>query len=256
MQGDFRHPTDQALTDKIYGSPLVQKGINKIFEEHLDQINEYTYSASYARLPKDHPASKYLEEGARRFGLDNMPLLYCCRSYLYDVTCSGYQTPLVVVPDVLIKNADEALLRGRMMAIAASIRMEHHKLNFLLWLLENFQGLIPIPFATQAIKTLFYEWMRAQQYSVDRAFLLATGDYPLALKNILYGELPNGVLSHFTFSEEGTFDKQVKDFYSHQNAVDLASSVYSVLQCESWLPQRYQELKRFHRSIIKKGGLM
>lgn len=246
---DFLHPLDRELSKKIYDFQPVSQFLDVIFEEGLDEINQYIHSASGILLPLDSQPAAYLREGCSYFGVNCIPRVYLCRSYMCTVACSGFSDPVVVVPNVLLEKADAAIIRGRMMAAAASIRAGHHKLSFLLWILENFQGLIPIPLAATAIKGLLYEWKRAQEYSIDRAFLLSTGDYSLALKNILYGETPDSILKNFVFGEQDTFDMQVAEFYRMENAVDAASKLYSLVQCESWLPARYHELKEFCRSI-------
>lgn len=241
----YMHPSETALRDKIFHFTDVNKILDVIMDENLDVLNHFIYSASSLQLPQEHKAIQYLVEGCKLFGVSTVPPVYLNRSYYADINCSGYNTPVIVVPSVLIDKAPDALLRGRMMAAAASVKAEHHRLTFLLWFIDNFKGLIKIPGATTALDAMLYEWLRTQEYTLDRAFYLATRDSELALKNILYGEIPDALLNNFQFGFTGTYDKQVEDFQRTNGAIGVAAKVIGYLQKETWLPERYSELKKF-----------
>lgn len=241
----YIHPEEKILVDKIYHFAGVNTILDIIVDENLDDINRFIYSASSFQLPKEHKAVRYLEEGCKLFDVDMVPPVYLKRSYYADISCMGYNTPVIIVPDVLVDKAPDALLRGRMMAAAASIKAGHQKLTFLIWFIDNFKGIIKIPGVGAAMDALLYEWMRTQEYTLDRAFYLATKDSELALKNILYGEIPDKILDNFQFGPNGTFDKQVEDFKKPIGAAGAASKVIGYLQKETWIPERYSELKKY-----------
>lgn len=241
----YIHPEEKILADKIYRLAGVKQVLDMIVNERLDDINQFLYSASCYQLPKTHKAAQYLEEGCRLFGVETVPPVYLKRSYYADISCMGYNAPVVIVPDVLVEKAPDALLRGRMMAAAASIKAGHQKLMFLIWFLDNFKGAIKIPGIGTALDALLYEWMRTQEYTMDRAFYVATGDKELALKNVLYGEIPDTILDHFQFGSDGTFDKQVEDFKNQSGATGAAAKVIGYLQKETWIPDRYSKLKKY-----------
>lgn len=248
----FFHPLDKQLSDKVLHSPLMEKAVRLIINERLDEINQYVHQATHVRVNSEHPCVEYLREGCNFFGVDEIPPLYVRRSYRYDVECIGYKTPVVLVPELLLRDAPDGLLRGRMMSVAASIRAGHHKLGFLLWLDENFSGIIPLPFVGDAFRALLYEWQRAQKYSQDRAFYLAVENEKLALENLLFGEMPESVRDNFTYGDSDTFDKQVEDFYRMDSILDAAAALQGMLQCEIWIPARYKELKAFMQT---QGGM-
>lgn len=253
--GTYIHPEEKILRDKIFHFAGVNKILDIIVDENLDDINRFIYSASSFRLPREHKTVQYLEEGCKLFGVDIVPPVYLKRSYYADISCMGYNNPVIIVPDVLVNNAPDALLRGRMMATAASIKAGHQKLSFLIWFIDNFKGIIKIPGVGTALDALLYEWMRTQEYTLDRAFYLATKDSELALKNILYGEIPDRILNNFQFGPNGTFDKQVEDFKKPIGAAGTASKVIGYLQKETWIPERYSELKKYMYSngLYKEG---
>lgn len=248
----FFHPLDKQLSDKVMHSPLMKKAMRLIINERLDEINWYTHQATHVRANPEHPCAEYLREGCDFFGVDEIPPLYVRSSYRYDVECIGYEAPVVLVPELLLRDAPDGLLRGRMMSVAASIRAGHHKMGFLLWLKENFGGIIPLPFVDDAFGALLYEWQRAQKYSQDRAFYLAVENKELALENVLFGEMPQSIRDNFTFGGNDTFDEQVEEFYRMDGVLDVAAAIQGMLQCEIWIPARYQELKAF---IQTRGGM-
>lgn len=252
--GAYMHPEESILVDKIYHFAGVKQILDIIVDENLDDINRFIYSASSLQLPESHKAVRYLKEGCALFGVDTVPPVYLKRSYYADISCMGYSTPVIVVPDVLVDKAPDVLLRGRMMAAAASVKAEHQKLSFLIWFIDNFKGIIRIPGAGAILDALLYEWVRTQEYTLDRAFYLATEDPELALKNILYGEIPDAILNNFKFGPNGTFDRQVEAFQKSTGITGTASKVISYLQKETWIPERYSELKKYMYNNGLYGG--
>lgn len=242
---DFIYPTDRELSKKVLNSGTVKSFLKIILEEQLDDINLYIHDASEHRLGADDPAVGYLREGCELFGVETLPPVYLTRSYQYEICCTGYDKPIIQIPNLLLEKADRELLRGRMMAAAAAIKAEHHKLQFLMWILQNFGNIIPIPFAATAAQGLLNEWYRAQYYTRDRAFYIATKNKELSLKNVLYGEISPEILDHFHFENNGTYEAQVDDFFRINGAVDSVAKINAFFQCEDWLPMRYRELQKY-----------
>lgn len=243
---DYVHPLDYKLKEKILNNSIVKKAIGVFFEQKLDDINRYIYSATNVCVDNIKPISTYLIQSCKLFDISEVPNIYLYHSYQFDIKCLGYDNPVMVIPDILLKNADDSILYGRIASAVASIVAEHNKLEFLIWIMENFTGIIGIPFASTAIRGMLYEWSRAQFYTTDRAFLLATKNYELSLKNILFGEVPMDTLSNFSFGNNDTFDKQVQDFYRKEKITDIISVINNLTSCEVWIPARYKELKEFY----------
>ena len=243
---DFVHPMDRELSERIVNLPLVKQLLDVVFKENLDNVNFYLYNSSCLRLPTDHIAVVGFHAGCQRFGVEVPEYVYVVRSYDFDVKVVGYSEPVVLVSSRLLLEGDESLISGRTAAAAAAIAAGHHKLEFLLWIYENFSGLIGIPVLNMAAESLISEWNRSRQYTLDRAFLLFTQNYPLSLKNILYGIVPEEVLDRFIFGEDDTYSVQVKEFYRKETAIDILTSIYSVLQYEIWIPARYEELRKYY----------
>lgn len=248
----YVHPQDEKIKNKIYNSAVTKKMLDSIFTDNLDEINEYVYKSSYIEVPKSHIVYKYMREGCEMFGVNKTPSIYYCRSYDLNITCMGYSNPAVLLPDSLLKTNDDEIIRARILGCAASIKAEHHKLLFFNWFLEHTGGQIQKLFIDKIIEGYLIEWKRASVYTVDRAVLLAVNDLKLALKNILFGRVPPEILDQFQFGLNDTFLPQVNDFFDNKGFIDIASSLYGILQLETWLPKRYRELQNFYAEIC--GG--
>lgn len=251
----YAHPLDRKMIDKILSSSAGRELVDTIMSNNLDDICDYALENSYARLPKDSSLYDYLSEGQQLFGTPPIRALYVERDYEYETVCHGLSHPVVIVPDTLLKRDDQDIFRARMLAAAAAIAMGHHKIEFLLWMMETMSGSIPLPVVPEIVQGFFYEWFRCRRYTTDRAVWLATGDRALAAKNILYGHIPFEMLERFVFgTNHDTFLSQISELESMKGLSGTAAKIIGVMQKESWLPNRYIELNRFIQTQERGGG--
>ena len=242
----YAHPLDQRLIDSIFSSAAGRGLVNVIMQHNLDDVCDYALESSYARLPEDNPLYQYMAEGQTMFGGVPVRSIYVTRHYEYEIAYNGYNHPAVIVPDVLVKRNDSDIMRARMLAAAAAVAMDHHKLEFLVWRLDTLGGSIPLPLVPEAVKGFLNEWYRCRYYTTDRAVWLATKDEELATRNILYGRIPFEMLDTFCFGiNQYSFSGQVEELRNSRNLSATASRILQMLQKESWLPNRYIELTDF-----------
>lgn len=247
---DFVHKQDERLTNKIFKETPFQSWMDKAYEHSLDKVCEYVYSAS---LPEIHDKSiiKMRNSACEKFGVDIFKI-YLNRNYEYDIDCVGYNSPAILISSNLLKCNDEEILQARIYAAAAAIAAGHNKLSFFIWIAENMSGAASIPIIKQAIIALLYEWNRTRQFSLDRAVLLATENYELALKNILYGVIPFEILQNFQFGKnDDTFLEQVHRYFKNDDPTQIIGKIFSYFSDYSWLPRRYDELVKFHNKLTR-----
>lgn len=245
MNDNYIHPLDSKLSSQILNSKIGQIFLKTVFSNNLDEVNSYLYSTSNLALGADTKEYQYMIEGCKFFGLEHCPKIYVIRSYDYQIICTGMNEPIICIPDVLLQRNDQEILRGRIMATVAAIKAGHNKLTFFSWVYDNFKGLLPIPILDTAIRTARNEWYRAQFYTLDRAFYFATNDRNLTLKNVLYGETSFEILDNLSFGERDSFTHQINEFHDLHDAAGIVSLVHSYLQEESWLPERYDLIRKF-----------
>lgn len=249
----YAHPVDISIMEKIFSAHVSASLAETVIDNDLDAVYDYTLENSYACLPRNDPAWSYIEEGYELFGGSPIHAVYLTREYEYDVVCKGYNHPVVLVPYTLLRRADQEIIRARMLSTAATIAMEHHRLEFMLWLLETMGGSIPLPVIPDMFRGSLYEWYRCRRYTTDRAVYLATGELSLALRNILYGEIPFEMLNSFAFDgKNDTFLAQVRELEAAGGLSGAASKLIGIFQKESWLTSRYRELITFSQG--RKGG--
>ena len=247
---NFIHEQDERLTNKIFKETPFQSWMDKAYENYLDKVCEYVYSAS---LPEIHDKSiiKMRSNACEKFGVDTFKM-YHNRNYDYDIYCVGYNSPAILISNNLIENNNKEILQARIYAATAAIAAGHHKLSFFIWIAENMSGVASIPIIKHAIIALLYEWNRVRQFTLDRAVLLATGNYTLALKNILYGVIPFEILQNFQFGKnDDTFLEQVHRYFKNDDPTQIIGKFFSYFSDYSWLPRRYDELVKFHNKLTR-----
>ncbi len=242
----FIHPADKLAMEKVIGFSALKNFLDTSFENGLNDVCEYAYKASCMPIPDSSELYGVMDKACEIFGVGKHPSLFIKRDYNYDITTVGYDDPVIIIPSSLYNCNDREIIEGRLCAAAASVAAGHHRIAFVLWILENMRGIIPIPFAEDVLLSLLYEWKRCRDYTLDRAFALACDSLSLAKRNILFGELPPETAKNFYYSpEDDTFALQVKNFENDANITGKISAVYAFLQNDSYLPLRYAELEKF-----------
>ena len=247
LPNEYAHPMDKILTKQILNFPIIKQLIDFAHKQKIDEVNSFLYNSSCVKLPEDHPAVIAFRDGKRKFNVNTEDNLYVVRDYNFDVKVIGYSNPVVLISSRLIEENDSYLLKERVAVAASEIACEHHKLDFLLWVYENFSSLISMPIISTALTVAINDWARSRQYTVDRAFYEYTKDIALAKKNIFYGYIPNSILNNFDFENNETFLDQVNDFNRKDDIIDYALIGLSTLQKEIWIPSRYEELCKFNK---------
>lgn len=241
---DFLHEQDEKLTQRIFSETFFKSWVDRLHTGGLDKVCDYVYGASLPEIPQGS-LTVMCDIACQEFGMESVALRQT-RNYEPEVLVVGYNTPSILITDSLIDCADEEILQARLYAAAAAIAAGHHKLKFFIWAAENMSGVAGLPIFGKAILAVLYEWNRVRQFSLDRAVLLATGDFSLALKNILFGVVPNEILKNFDFGTNAdTFNEQMRRYFGHDDPAQLVGKIFGYLTDYSWLPRRYDELKKF-----------
>lgn len=244
---EFLHEQDKTLTRRIFAETPFKSWLDSAHENDFDAVCDYVYGASLAEISCGS-VLEMRDLACEKFGIEQFKI-YCVRDYDLEISCVGYHSPAVLIPNSLIDCANEEILQARLYAAAAAVATGHHRLKFFTWAAENMSGVASLPVIGKAMIALLYEWNRVQQYSLDRAVLLATDNIELALKNILFGIIPQNLLENFRFgSDDDTFLKQTERYFRNENPAQIIGKVFSYFSNYSWLPLRYDELRKFYQS--------
>lgn len=246
MNSNYIHPVDQKIMDSIFENSTVQKWMDKLYGEGLDETCQYVYAVSCKEITTPWMLDA-LQKACCHF---NVPVehvrLYVSRTYDYNVVLMGCEQIAVLIPEGLLEKDDKEIIVGRIGAAVGEIAAGHAPLSFLTWMVENMFGSLKIPFVTEAFIALINEWKRVRVYTADRAFLQITGKLPVSLRNILYGEIPMQAMENMNIgTEKDQFMNQVKEYQMQESIVGKAGKLLSVFQDHIWLPTRYQELLKY-----------
>ncbi len=262
VPADFQHETDRLLMEKVNESSTLESLRQFLADNHIEAIYKYYYQSSYINVTKEMAPkiTDMLERAARMFGLENPPRLYLTRDYLSGASVNGSSEPFILLStDLLSRIDDDQMLWGVLASQTAAIAAGHHFMNYLLWIKDRVEELIPlniIPKVQEILKPLtsagLNKWAQWRTCSLDCAFYLATQNFPLAVEQIFLQRMSNThkALFHLGKSED-KYLKQKEEFMNGSVLSNVSQTVNMFLRDDAWLPVRYRELEKF---VNSKGG--
>ena len=248
---DFRHPEDSGIAQKIFVNAATQPILDKLKTLNIENVYSYLYAASCPQLtektaPELH---KNLTRACEMFGLQKHPKIYVTRNYREMVFVCGVNEPFIVFSSTYLKKFDPETLFGILAGQVAAIRCEHHKLLYIMWGLEYASSIISsvIPGGSLVFGALVNSWKRCRFFTYDRAFVLATHNRALSLKQILINVVPKKHLDEMKFgTEQDDFSQQVEDFVNGMGKTHQAvRTITQWISEKDWLPVRYEEVQNF-----------
>lgn len=244
----YRHEKDSDVSKKLYESTLFQKANQYMIDYHLEDIYNYIHKSSLIKISKDMSKEIHslLESACQLFEVEEIPELYLTRDYYSDIELFGFEHPYIVISSDYLNRLDKKMLFGVLASQVAGIKANHHKTLFLIWVIEFVSRFIPGMGLVANVMT--NQWKRYRFFTYDRAFLLATGNYECTLKYLIIGELSNDTLSTIDLPTlERMLSHQLKEFNNENKAV---KSYHTLFKEQEWLPERYDEIKKFNRTVL------
>ena len=106
-----------------------------------------------------------------------------------------------------------------------------------------------------SLEGLLNDWKRCRIYTCDRAMYLAMQDYPLAMRTILGGTIPAGILDNMgPGTDQDAYQAQVEAFRNNSQMDEFINFANSVFSDTSWLPLRCYKLTEFVQEVKSGGG--
>lgn len=258
----YQHKKDYQLFGQLLQKKIVEDLFGWCRTNHLDDAYQYAYQASCLNITAQSVPEIYrlVEKASCEFGLCKVPKCYLVRNYEIKVEIIGIFEPALLVSSDYINSGGMERLYGALAAQTAGIAAEHYKGLALSWIFDACAGLLPVPQAAlTAVKALLNEWKRCRWYTCDRAFLLATGNYQMALESLFERNVPMDILKRFQLgTDQDAYQAQVQRFMKKDTPSKIANLAHSLQSDTAWIPQRYWELQRFHfkneEGVMQKGG--
>lgn len=255
----WQHPKDRQQLGALLECGAVEQLFQWCRENQLDSAAVYAYRASCAEITRETCPAVYemILRACAFFGDVTPPLCFVSRSYEEKIELTGIFTPILLISDAYLADADPGCLYGTIAGQIAAIALGHQKGIGLSWIFRYCAGLLPIPGAAlTAVEALLNRWSRCRWFSCDRGCLLATGNYETAMKTLLDFQIPGGILRrlHLGQPEDG-YRPQTEQFFSASTAGSMATMLHSLQSDTTWIPERYRELRLFQeRAASEEGG--
>ena len=244
---DFQHPDDSSMARKIFINASTQPILDKLNELNIENVYSYLYASSCPQFTEKNAPDlhKRLAQACEMFGLQTRPKVYVMRNYREMVSVCGVNEPFIVFSSTYLKKLDSETLFGILTGQVAAIRCEHHKLLYIMWGFEFASSIIPG--GSLVVGPLVNSWKRCRFFTYDRAFVLATQNRALSLKQILINVVPQNILDKMKFgTEQDDFSEQVDDFVNGMGKTHNAiRTITQWISEKDWLPVRYAEVQKF-----------
>ena len=247
----YQHPADRTASDAVRKSEAFQKSLGLISRFGIEKEIHGLYRACCAQItPSVSPAiHEMLKEAQEMFDVPVIPDIFLERTYQMRVLLTGVERPVVTVSSELLRQMDEPMLWGLMASEMAAVKAGFGEIKLIEWLCSTAGPLLPAGIAA-SLKVLLKNWHRYAQYTYDRTTLIAGGDFNRAVRFMLLGEAPAGVLDKMDFLDPNNrYMKQCRSFLSEKDLVaNTVRGAGAVLSGGDFYASRYMELFRFYHS--------
>ncbi|MDO5115875.1 MAG: M48 family metallopeptidase [Synergistaceae bacterium] len=213
----YSHPLDIQYLENIKKLPMLDKALKK----YLEKFDEVSYRTLYLgssvkvserQFPKIH---ERLSKSCNILGIDE-PELFISGSAEANAFTFGDTSPLIVISAGLLYRVTEdelnAIIAHECGHIAGRHLLYHSLGNAILYGSSRFLG----SFVAGGLLMKFFQWMRASEYSCDRAASLAMGSSQPVQSGLLKLATGNaGLLEKIDleecFKQADTLDKYTED---------------------------------------------
>lgn len=254
--GQFQHEKDSKLITDVLKNEWVDKIFQWMEKEHIEELYRGVYEASCIPVSdKNAPEiNNMVRRACEMFGQEELPSIYLYRNYDKSVEVCGLNKPFLLMSSDFLETVlkdDPEMLFGIIAGQIAGIRAGHNRGMMLFWAMETVLQYFPIPnIVLKGLDALLNEWNRCRFYTYDRAFFLATGNYPLALRSLLVYQLPQNILDQLLLgTPEDRYLCQAERFGGNLDEDDVIKMMNSLRSDDPWIPERYKELKKLYQEM-------
>lgn len=182
---DFMHPEDLAAMKALQKVKAVEKLVSQADEKANQIMVRMMTLGSCVRLTdKNAPhICGLVHTACDIMGYDKIPEIYTRREYSLDVTPSGVNQPVIIIPDLALNMLDDKLLYFTVGRAITRFKSNYLKFYMVAQLILLSSGFFPV--VSDAIKILLANWMRKSELTADRGGLLVCQDYKVAMRFLM-----------------------------------------------------------------------
>lgn len=247
---DFQHPADRKSVDAVIAVPGLEKILDFISKNSLERMYGFMNNSSRMKIsekmsPKIH---NMLWEAASMYGQNTIPEVYLERNYIFCINLNGISRPYIVLPSAWLEEVDDQMLWAVLSAQIAGIQAKHGTLEFVGNVIQFARGILPFG-VDIALDLALNDWRRNRIYTVDRAILLACGNFKLAAKHILFGDAPESVIDSIGLDQpDNVYYKQSMEFLHRSSVKGTIQKLETMSSTSQWTVSRYIELYNWYFS--------
>lgn len=169
----FAHPDDTATLKSLKKIKAVDKFFSFVEDQSNNLFLRMNTLGNYVRITEagEPRIFNLVREVCDTLDYHTIPEIYSTRSYAIDVDSSGVDKPILVIPDFVLNNYDDALLRftiGR-----AVTRLKSESLKFYVAAKVMIMAANNVEFLSESVRLAVANWMRKAELTADRGGLLA-----------------------------------------------------------------------------------
>lgn len=247
---EFQHPSDRKAVNVVLAVPGFEKMLNYVSDNSIERVYSFFNSSSMLKISEEMSPKMHvmLKEAAQMYGTDVIPDLYLQRNYEYFINLDGMAKPYVVLPSAWLEAVDDQMLWAILSAQIAGIQSKHGMIEFIGNILDFTRGMLPFG-VDAALDIAIKEWKRSRVYTADRAILLATENFELAAKHILFGDASDAVLEGIGLDKpNNTYYQQAQEFIYRSGAEGMIQKMETLFSSSQWIASRYIELYNWYFS--------
>lgn len=247
---DFQHPADKMAVDAVLKVPGVDKVLEFISENSVEKLFAIINDASNLKIteeinPKIH---SMIKEATEMFNSDVAPSVYLSRDYSIQLTTDGMVKPYMLFTTSLLENVDNETLWGVISSGIASFEAKHATIKLIDKIITYARDVLPFG-VSEALQLAINGWKRNREYTCDRAFLLAIGDFEKAAKYMLLGEAPTDTLDKIKLADpENCYYGQAKEFLERKDKSAIIQKANILISTNHPYASRYTELYNWYVS--------
>ena len=245
---DFQHPADKRTVNTLIKLPAFQKILTFLSENTVEKTYNLMNDSSFLKISEKMSPKIFsmIKEAMDMFDVDVAPRVYVDRNYAMTVKLDGMKSPYLVFSSSVLEQYDDGMLWALIASEIAGIKASHATIKFVDNIIQIAKPIFP--FAIDVAVTLaLNDWYRNKAYTYDRAILLASEDFEMTARHILFGEADLTTLENLHLSQPNNdYYKQAYEFLQRSGINGVYQKISTVFSREQWMASRYIELYNWY----------
>lgn len=186
----YEHPLDKQMLTTVKNTPGLPLLIKKLFEYGIERLLEVRYTGSNVKVnSRNVPmADAALRDAVRVLAIPAVPDLYCEPDYLVNGMTTGVTRPLIVTTSGAVDYLTAGELTSLVGHEVGHIKSEHvlyHMVATVFPVVGEILGSMTLGIGglvSAGLQMALLNWVRASEFTADRAGLLACQDLDSAIR--------------------------------------------------------------------------